>query len=79
LVWQEHTYLFQHRGACTFWGGLINMTQNTAVIDHMNKCLINLSPDFGCITIANVIMVFGIGALVSLILYIILKKFTYVE
>ncbi len=47
------------------------MTQNTAVIDFMNKCLINLAPDFGCITISKIMIVLTLVAIISLMMIII--------
>jgi len=47
------------------------MTSNTVVIDLMNKCLIDMSPDFSCISILKIVIAFVLSVLLMLFLVII--------
>lgn len=50
------------------------MTQNTAAIDFLTKCRIDLSPDFACISIGKILLAMGFAAGIVLIFTLILIK-----
>jgi len=51
------------------------MTMNTAALDYMNKCLIDLSPSFSCITISKILVALFFSALITCITIFIMIKF----
>lgn len=50
------------------------MTSNTAVIDSMNKCLIDMSPDFSCINISKIATAIVFSTLFILLFVVIIIK-----
>jgi len=50
------------------------MTMNTALIDFMNKCLIDLSPDFSCISISKILISLFFSSIITLIVLVMAMK-----